>query len=53
MDIISANLNIPVHTKHNATKRTQPYSIRNKIHFGLFFVVEGSLAEDAQNLQFL
>ena len=51
-DSISANLNNTIHTKH-AMKKPLSYSNRNKIYKGLFFVVEGFWAENAQNLQFL
>ena len=34
-------------------KKTHSYLNRNKIYKGLFFVVEGSLAENVQNLQYL
>ena len=34
-------------------KKTHLYSNRNNIDKGLYFVVEGSLAENVPNLQFL
>ena len=52
-DSISANLNNTIQTKQHAMKKPHSYSNRNKIYKGLFFVVEGFLAENVQNLQFL
>ena len=39
--------------KQSAMKKTHLYSNRNNIDKGLYFVVEGSLAENVPNLQFL
>ena len=39
--------------KKNATEKPHSYSNRNKIHKGLYFVLERSLAENVQNLHFL
>ena len=50
---ILANLNNTMQTKQHATKKTNSYSSRNKIYWGILFVEEGSLAENVQNLRFL
>ena len=49
-DSISANLNNTMQTKQHAMKKPHSYSNRNKIYKGLFFVTEGLLAENVQNL---
>ena len=48
---ILANLNNTMQTKQHATKI--PHSYSNKIYQELFFVVEGFLARNVKNLQFL
>ena len=44
--VILANLNNTMQTKQLATRKPHSYLNRKKIYFGLFFVVEGSLAEN-------
>ena len=49
---ILANLSIIMQTRHHAAKKTHSYPYINKIYQVLFFVVEGFLAENVQNLQY-
>ena len=50
---ILANLNNTMQSKQHATKKTYSYLNIHKIYQGLCFVVQGFLAENVQNIQFL
>ena len=53
MAVYEQILNNTMQTKQDATKKAHSYSNVKKDILGTIFVVEGVLAENVQNLQFL